>query len=111
MKDLPHKMPLFEIYEKPWSDQVGAMTGSSWHLKGILRRLNFIIVSEVNFGGGAYPFLDLRQGPGGPRGRGYRGGENDARSQAEHLTRPWARGPANCTVPPIMPGDVQTTRL
>ena len=51
MQDLPYKMFTFGVQGRPWSDQVGAMMGSSWPLKGILRRLIFIIAFEVNFGG------------------------------------------------------------
>ena len=75
MKDLPRKMPTFGVQGGPWSDQVGAMLGSSWHLKGILRRLIFIMVSELNLGGGDPDLRELRPGPGGPLGRGYRGGD------------------------------------
>ena len=42
MKDLPTFLLIFGVPRGPETDQVGAIMGSSWPLKGILKRLNFI---------------------------------------------------------------------
>ena len=68
MKDVPREMPLFGIYGRPWSDQVGAMMGSSWHLKGILRRLIFIIVFKVQKRGGTPNSGTFARAPKAPGG-------------------------------------------
>ena len=51
------------------------MLGSSWLLKGILRHLNIMYPTKVNLSGGGAHFSEFLPGPGGPPGRGYRGGD------------------------------------
>ena len=49
----------------PREGHVGVMLGSSWPLKGILRHLNIILTTKVNFRGGEPDLGSLREG--GPR--------------------------------------------
>ncbi len=52
----------------PREGQVGVMLGSSWPQKGILRQLNIILPTKVNFREGEGNLPGVRRAPGGPWG-------------------------------------------
>ena len=59
MKDLLTFLLIFGVPRGPETDQVGAMMGSSWPLKGILKRLNFIMQLDLEYGGGSAHLREL----------------------------------------------------
>ena len=61
--------------EVPRERHVGGILGLSWLLKCIFRHLNIMYPPKLNFRGGDTDWPGLLPAPGGPRGRGYRGGD------------------------------------
>ena len=58
---------------RPREGHVGVMLGSSWPMEDILRDLNMILPTKIEYRGVDHHAGTVRPGPGPPRGRGYRG--------------------------------------
>ena len=87
MKDLQHEIHILGVRRGPLRGHVGAMLGSSWHLKGILTPLINILATEVDIrGGGSLLGGGVDMAPGGPWEGDLGGGINGSKTSS-HVSR------------------------